>query len=232
MKVLVVDDDRDLLPLIAFALERAGFLVVKAADGEQGWELFRSENPDLAVLDINMPGMDGFELAGRLREASEIPILMLTVRGEEEDIVRALETGADDHLAKPFSPKVLVARIRALMRRVGTEPAAALKAGALELDVSTLTLRGAGEAPVRLTPLEARLLRLLLAHAGTTISTERILSHVWGTRGTGNRQLLKQLVHRLRHKIERDPAHPELLQNVPNAGYRIAGDPPSSDQSP
>lgn len=232
MKVLVVDDDPDLLPLIGFALERAGFLVVKAADGEQGWERFRSESPDLAVLDINMPGIDGFELARRLREASDVPILMLTVRGEEEDVVRALETGADDHLAKPFSPKVLVARIRALLRRVGTDSAATLKAGELELDVTTLTLRGAGAAPVRLTPLEARLLRLLLNHVGNIVPTERILSHVWGTREAGNRQLLKQLVHRLRQKIERDPAHPQLLQNVPNAGYLIAGDPPSPDQSP
>lgn len=221
MKILLVDDDPDLLAVTGFALERAGFLVVKAVDGTQGLDRFKEQPPDLAVLDINMPGMDGFELAEKLRESSDLPIIMLTVRGEEQDVVRALDIGADDHLTKPFSPKVLVARIRALLRRVGAESSGTMTVGPLELNPDAMTLTGAGNSEVRLTPLEARLLRLLFANAGQPVSVERILSHVWGNRAGGNRQLLKQLVHRLRRKIENDPATPKVLQTVPNVGYRI-----------
>ena len=119
MKILLVDDDPDLLAVTGFALQQAGFLVVKAADGAAGFDAFQRERPDLAVLDINMPNLNGFELAQKLRERGRIPILMLTARSEEEDVVRALSQGADDYLSKPFSPKILVARIRALLRRAG-----------------------------------------------------------------------------------------------------------------
>jgi len=221
VKILLADDDPDLLALTAFALEQAGFLTVKASDGVEALEAFQREQPDLAVLDINMPRMTGFELAQKIRERSQIPLIMLTVRSEEEDVVRALTLGADDYLTKPFSPRILLARVKALLRRVGVEPVESLSFAGLVLDVAELTLGGLPRGPVRLTPLEARLLQLLFAHGGRTVSTERLLVHVWGNRAGGNRQLLKQLVHRLRHKIETNPAHPRIVRTAPNAGYLL-----------
>ena len=224
MKILIVDDDPDLLAVTAFALQQAGFLVVKASDGVAALDAFNREQPDLAVLDINMPKMNGFELAQKLRERSQIPLIMLTVRSEEEDVVRALAIGADDYLSKPFSPRILLARVKALLRRVGMETEETLAFRSLSLDVPELTLSGLPRGPVRLTPLETRFLQLLLAHGGRTVATERLLVHVWGNRAGGNRQLLKQLVHRLRQKIERNPAEPRVVKTVPNAGYLIDAD--------
>ncbi len=230
MKILLVDDDADLLAVTGFALQQAGFLVVKAMDGVAALDAFEREHPHLAVLDINMPRMSGFELAQKLRERSRIPLLMLTARSEETDVVRALALGADDYLSKPFSPKILIARVKALLRRAGAEATDAVSVGALSLDVPELMLLGLVRGPVRLTPLEARFLQLLFAHAGRTVSTDRLLIHVWGNRAGGNRQLLKQLVHRLRQKVEDDPADPRLVRNVPNAGYLLdpAAAPPSA----
>lgn len=221
MKILLVDDDPDLLAVTGFALQQAGFLVIKAANGFEALDAFESEQPDLAVLDINMPGMNGFELARKLRERSGIPVLMLTVRHEEQDVVRALDLGADDYLSKPFSPKILVARIRALLRRVGIEEEGTATLGTLTLRPEDLTLEGLPQGPLRLTRLETRFLQLLIANGGRTVATERILGYVWGNRAGGNRQLLKQLVHRLRQKIEADPGNPLVLKTVPNAGYLI-----------
>jgi DNA-binding response OmpR family regulator len=224
VKILIVDDDPDLLAVTGFALQQAGFLVVKASDGVAALDAFNREQPDLAVLDINMPRMNGFELAQKLRERSQIPLIMLTVRSEEEDVVRALAIGADDYLTKPFSPRILLARVKALLRRVGMETEETLAFRSLSLDVPELTLSGLPGGPVRLTPLETRFLQLLLAHGGRTVATERLLVHVWGNRAGGNRQLLKQLVHRLRQKIERNPAEPRVVKTVPNAGYLIDPD--------
>jgi DNA-binding response OmpR family regulator len=222
MKVMLVDDDLDLLAVTTFAMQQAGFLVVQAADGASALEAFAREQPDIAVLDINMPKMDGFELARRLRATSRIPLIMLTARSEEEDVVRALALGADDYLSKPFSPKILIARVKALLRRAGADAQQTLSAGGLSLDVTELTLNGLPQGPVRLTPLELRFMQLLFGHAGKTVPTDRILVHVWGNRAGGNRQLLKQLVHRLRNKIEADPSDPVLVRNSPNAGYLFA----------
>jgi DNA-binding response OmpR family regulator len=221
VKILLVDDDPDLLAVTGFALQQAGFLVVTASDGPAALEVFRREQPDLAVLDINMPRMTGFELAQKLRERSRIPLVMLTARGEEADVVRALALGADDYLTKPFSPKILLARLKALLRRAGNETPEPVVVGALSLDVNELALHGLPSGPVRLTPLESRFLQLLFAHAGRTVNAERLLVHVWGNRAGGNRQLLKQLVHRLRQKVERDPAEPKLIKTMPNAGYQL-----------
>ena len=221
MKILLVDDDLDLLDVTAFALQQAGFVVVKAVDGVAALERFERERPDLAVLDINLPRLDGFEVARRLREVSGLPLLMLTARSEEADVVRALGIGADDYLTKPFSPKILVARVRALLRRAQNTEPAAVEAGPLSLDLTERALLGLPRGPVHLTPLELRFMQLLFAHAGRTVPTERLLVHVWGNRADGNRQLLKQLVHRLRNKVEDDPARPRLIRNMPNAGYSL-----------
>jgi len=221
MKILIADDDRDLLGLIAFTLTQAGYLVVKANDGPAAIHAFQGESPDLAVLDINMPGASGFQVCEAIRAKSRIPVMMLTVRGEEEDLIKALDLGADDYLTKPFSPRTLLARIKALLRRAGIESAAPVSAGRLQLDAEEHTVRIDAGEPVRLTKLELRLLQMLLANVGRTVSSDRLLIQVWGHRNSGDRQLLKQLVHRLRHKIEADPASPQLLQTSAGSGYKL-----------
>jgi DNA-binding response OmpR family regulator len=221
MKILIADDDRDLLGLIAFTLTQASYLVVKASDGPSAIHAFKGESPDLAVLDINMPGASGFQVCEAIRAQSRIPIMMLTVRGEEEDLIKALDLGADDYLTKPFSPRTLLARIKALLRRAGIENAAPISAGRLLLDAEEHTVRIDGGELVRLTKLELRLLQMLLANVGRTVGSDRLLIQVWGHRNSGDRQLLKQLVHRLRHKIEADPANPQLLQTSAGSGYKL-----------
>jgi len=220
MKLLVVDDDADMLAVVSFALRQAGYPVVTANSYGTGLNSFHQELPDLAILDINLPGGSGFELCGLLRKQSNAPIMMLTARGEEADLVRALELGADDYLTKPFSPRTLVARVKALLRRAGHETASPTSAGELTLDQDLLVLR-IGERQIRVTPLESRLLQLLLANAGQVVHTDRLLVHVWGHRGGGDRQLLKQLVHRLRQKIGDDPEQPRWLATVPSVGYML-----------
>ena len=221
MKILVVDDDLDLLALITFALRQAGYFVLEATDGELALQRFADEAPDLVVLDGNLPKLDGFEVCRRLRADSRTPILMLTVRGDEADVVRGLDLGADDYLTKPFSPRTLLARIRALLRRSGLEKSGEIAQGEFALDVARHEVAVAGGEAVRLTKLEFRLLQLLLAHAGQAIEAERLFQHVWGQRAAGDRQLLKQLVHRLRQKIEADPTAPMFLRTVPGVGYEL-----------
>ena len=205
MKVLIADDDRDLRDLIALhaARRRVTSSSRRATAGRA--EALRGRVPDLVVLDINMPGLSGFQVCEAIRRRSRVPVMMLTVRGEEEDLVRALELGADDYLTKPFSPRTLLARIKALLRRAGMESGAPLAAGRVTLDLEEHTVQIGSAAPVRLTKLELRLLQMLLANAGHTVSSDRLLVQVWGHRNSGDRQLLKQLVHRLRQKIEADP---------------------------
>jgi DNA-binding response OmpR family regulator len=223
MKVLIADDDADLRELIAFTLTQAGYFVVKAADGPGAVRRCAEEAPDLVVLDINMPGLSGFQVCEAIRRDSQVPVMMLTVRGEEEDLVRALGLGADDYLTKPFSPRTLLARIKALLRRAGVEASAPLAAGRVRLDLEEHTVTIGAGAAVRLTRLELRLLQMLLANAGHSVASERLLVQVWGHRSGGDRQLLKQLVHRLRQKIEADPAAPALLRTAA-AGYKLVVD--------
>ena len=221
MKILIADDDHDLLELIAFTFTQSGFAVVKAHDGNAALQLFNNESPDLVMLDINMPGANGFEVCAKIREHSRVPVMMLTVRGEEEDLVKALELGADDYLNKPFSPRTLIARVKALLRRAGVEAASVpLSTGRIKLDVHEYTVQLGGKEPIKLTKLETRLLQMLLANAGHTITSDRLLLQVWGHKGAGDRQLLKQLVHRVRQKIELDPAIPQLLQTAAS-GYKL-----------
>ncbi len=221
MKILVVDDDLELLGLIGFALRQAGYLVVEAADGPEALAVFDREQPDLVILDVNLPGLNGFEVCRRIRAESAVPILLLTVRSSEADQVYGLDLGADDYLTKPFSPRTLLARVRALLRRAGIERPAPLVAGDLALDVERQAVSICGGAPIRLTNREFRLLQYLLANAGHTVSAERLTGHIWGYQGVGDRHLLKQLVHRLRQKIEHDPAAPRYLITVAGVGYLL-----------
>jgi DNA-binding response OmpR family regulator len=221
VKLLLVDDDPDLLTVTSFALQQAGYLVVKADSCPAALRVFESEQPDLAILDINLPGGTGFDLCAAFRRTSRLPIMMLTVRGEEEDLVRALELGADDYLTKPFSPRTLLARVKALLRRAGMETGGSSRVGDLELDAGTMQLRIGTDIEVRLTRLETRLLQLLLAQAGRPVATDRLLQHVWGHKGGGDRQLLKQLVHRLRQRIGDDSETPRWIETLPGVGYRL-----------
>ncbi len=215
MKILVVDDDPDLLAVTTFALQQVGMLVVQANSYGTALKMFHDERPDLAILDINLPGGSGFDLCMAMRRESGLPILMLTVRDEEADLVRALDMQADDYLTKPYSPRTLIARVKALLRRTGTKSAAKSEAGVFRLDGTTLELH-VGKATHRVTPLESRLLQMLIANAGQPVATERLLSHIWGQRGGGDRQLLKQLVHRLRQKLGEHG-----IETVAHVGYRL-----------
>jgi DNA-binding response OmpR family regulator len=218
MKILVVDDDFELRSIVGFALRQGGFLVVEAGDGGAALASVEAEHPALVVLDLNLPGGDGLTLLPEIRSRTDAPVLVLSVRSTEEDVVRALDLGADDYLTKPFSPRTLLARIRALLRRAGV-------AGDLTLDLERRTARVRSAAPVRLTPLELRLLQLLVVSSGETVAVERLLLHIWGARGAGDRQLLKQLVHRLRQKIEPEPAMPRYILTATGEGYRFEPQP-------
>jgi DNA-binding response OmpR family regulator len=230
MKALIVDDDRVLADVLAFTLRREGFQVIQAYDGEAALERWAEEQPDLIVLDVNMPRYDGFAVCQRIREQADTPIILLTVRGEEDDIVHGLKLGADDYITKPFSPRQLVARAHAVLRRSGRSVAPAIRqAGDLTLDPSRRELRIGGGEPVPLTPLESRLLDYLMLNVGHVLTAEAIITHVWGVEG-GDRDMLRQLVHRLRGKITQahgleagEPGLVELvsIETVPGLGYGL-----------
>ena len=222
MKILVVDDDRVLADVITFMLHKEGFEVIKAFDGSAALERWKEEVPDLLILDVNMPKMGGFEVCRRIRAQSDTPILMLTVRGEEEDILGGFELGADDYLVKPFSPRQLVARVKAILRRSGA------RVTQKELQVGDLVLYPAKrevvladqEESISLTHLENQLLEYLMINAGQVLTVEMIIDQVWGPSGA-DRDMLRQLVHRLRTKIEPDPSEPVYIQTVPGLGYGL-----------
>ncbi len=230
MKALVVDDDRVLADVVAFTLRREGFQVILAHDGEAALQHWAEEQPDLIVLDVNLPKLDGFAVCRRIREQADTPILLLTVRDEEDDIVHGLELGADDYITKPFSPRQLVARAQAVLRRAGRTPAATVRqVGELTLDPNRREMRIGQAEAVSLTPLESRLLDYLMLNAGHVLTAEAIIDHVWGVEG-GDRDMLRQLVRRLRNKMVQagsagtgapDPARPNYIETVPGLGYGL-----------
>ena len=221
MKALIVDDDRVLADVVAFALRREGFQVIQAYDGMAALARWAEEKPDLIILDVNLPKMDGFNVCRRIRYESDVPIILLTVRSEDEDIVHGLEIGADDYIPKPFSPRQLVARAHAVLRRARQpEAPAPRQVGELFLEASGREVRIDQGEPVSLTPLEGRLLDYMMANAGQVLTFDSIIDHVWGPRG-GDRDMLRQLVRRTRGKIEPDPAHPRYISTVPGLGYGI-----------
>ncbi|WP_407353017.1 response regulator transcription factor [Luteimonas sp. R10] len=222
MRILIVDDDVELVGLLEFALGNAGYEVAIAFDGEQALAQATRLAPDLVVLDVNLPGRDGFAVLAALRRDSDVPVMMLTVRAGEEDEVRGLDLGADDYLRKPFSPRALLARIRALLRRGGDGEEPVLLVGPLSIDASRSEARVAGGGACRLSTLELRLLRLLLGHQGKPVDPQRVIGFVWSDRDAADRDALKQLVHRLRHKLERIGGSGDWIEHVPNAGYAFA----------
>ena len=222
MRVLVVEDDLALSDVISFTLRRAGYDVTVAADGLAALDAFGQASPDLLLLDLNLPRLDGLGVCRHVRSISRVPIIILSVRGGDEDVVRGLELGADDYIVKPFSPTQLIARIRAVMRRAGVQPTpGVLEAGGLSLDRSRGEAQRPDRAPVKLAPLELRLLEALMLHAGQVLTSEALITAVWGPEG-GDRTMLKQLVYRLRSKLEEGESGSVLIETVPGIGYALS----------
>jgi DNA-binding response OmpR family regulator len=221
MKALIVDDDRVLADLVAFTLQREGFQVIKAYNGEMALKRWHADQPELVVLDVNLPDIDGFTLCRQMRQEADTPIIMLTVRGDDADVVQGLELGADDYIHKPFSPRQLVARIQAVLRRAGkTSVPAVRRVGDLTLDVGRREAQISPEKIIPLTSLEAKLLDYLMLNAGHVLTGDSIIDHVWGAEGA-DRDMLRQLIYRLRRKIEPDPANPRYIETVSGLGYGL-----------
>lgn len=216
-RVLVVDDEPEIRDFVRKYLERDGFLVVEAADGESALARAK-EGVDVLVLDIGLPGPDGLEVTRRLRAHSPVPILVLTARGEEADRVIGLEMGADDYLTKPFSPRELVARVKALLRR-SRMPAAGLSSGPLVIDAEARQVRLEGQV-VELTPREYELLRTLASYPGKSFTREELLDKVWGPEYVGDTRRVDVHVSKLREKLTR-PGQPAPIRSIWGVGYRF-----------
>lgn len=225
MKALVVDDDIVLADLIAFSLRKEGFQVIQAQDGESALQRWLEEKPDIVILDVNLPKTvpirDGFSVLQRIREKSDTPVILLTVRSGEDDIIHGLKSGADDYIVKPFSPRQFVARVQAVLRRSQHGPDSShLQAGVLFLDSDRREVRIGDSIPTGLTDLENRLLEYLMLHAGHILTIQDLIHYVWGP-GGGDRDMLRQLVRRLRLKIEPEPSRPVFIETVPAKGYGL-----------
>jgi DNA-binding response OmpR family regulator len=222
--VLLIDDNVQLLDAITKSLERSGYAVSKAHDGIAGLERYQQVSPDLIVLDVMMPGMDGWEVCRRLRETSRVPIIMLTARANETDKIMGLRMGADDYVAKPFSLKELEARIEAVLRRVHMKPPAGddllYDDSHLRLETAGLQVLIAGEA-LQLTATERRLLFALAESPGRVLSVDQILRQVWGAEYEGQTDYVKLYVWRLRQKLEQDPSKPTYIRTERGLGYRF-----------
>jgi DNA-binding response OmpR family regulator len=221
MKALVVDDDRVLADVVAFALRREGYQVIQAFDGLSALQRWAEDKPDIIFLDVNLPKLDGFSVCRRIRKESDTPIIMLTVRIDEDDIIRGLEIGADDYICKPFSPRQMLARAKAVIRRSGaTKSPSPSEAGDLVLASTRREVSIRSSDPISLTPLEGKLLDYLILNAGQVLTVDTIIDHVWGPNG-GDRDMLRQLVRRLRFKIEPDPSTPKYIKTIPGLGYGL-----------
>lgn len=220
--ILVVDDEPQIVRLVRAYLEEAGFRVVTASDGEQALYVARHERPDLIILDILMPKMDGLEFTRRIRREQDVPIIMLTARVEETDRIVGLELGADDYVTKPFSPRELVARVRAVLRRAQAPPQApqVLRAGPIVLDRSTHTVTVNGK-PVDLTPTEFGILETLMQAPGRAFRRADLLEAVQGISFEGYERTIDAHIKNLRRKIEPDPSNPRYILTVWGVGYRL-----------
>jgi len=222
-RILVVDDELSIIKFLRANLEANGYEVLAAMDGAEALQTFEMELPNLVILDIMMPRMDGFEVCRRLREWSQVPIIMLSARGDEEDKVKCLDLGADDYITKPFGASELIARVRAVVRRtetaatIPTQPSFA--SGDLEVSFAQRRVTVAGKE-VKLTPTEYALLQELVLNAGKVLTHTHLLNKVWGPEYREDTQYLHVFVRRLRAKLEPDPANPGIM-TVPGVGYQF-----------
>jgi DNA-binding response OmpR family regulator len=225
MRALIVDDDHILADLLAFTLRREGFEPLLAFDAAGAMMLFHKQLVDIIILDVNLPGgsglENGFDICQAIRQESSVPIILLTVRDEEADVVKGLELGADDYVLKPFSPRQLVARVNSLIRRSSMNSApheAPYTCRDIKFDPNLREFAKGDQPSVLLTRLESRLLSYLMLNSGQVLPSENIIAYVWGP-GGGSTEMLRQLVRRLRVKIEEDPTNPEWIKNLGGVGY-------------
>ena len=225
MRILVVDDDPPSVKMISFLLREEGYEVIAADNGLAALELIDREAPDLVILDVMMPHLDGLEVCRRIRQKQDVPIIFLSAKGETVDKVAGLELGADDYLAKPFEPAELLARVKAVMRRAeamaGEDAQALLSVGPLTLDPLTNQAIFTDGRKASLTPIEFRLLHCLMRNAGRILSHDLLMTTVWGYDYEGYSNQIAVYVRRLRMKIEKDPNHPKLLTTARGLGYRF-----------
>lgn len=221
--VLVVDDELPILRFLHTSLSEAGFKVVEATTGRVAVELAATKKPDVILLDLGLPDMDGMEVLKRLRSWTAAPVIVLSARGQDMDKIRGLDAGADDYLTKPFAVEELMARIRVSLRhaeRAGKEPEPLYRHGDLRVDLVARRV-WVGKKEVRLSPLQYNILALLARHAGRVVSQTQLLKEAWGEEDTGTPESLRILVHQLRHRIERDPVRPRHIKTEPAVGYRL-----------
>lgn len=221
-RILVVDDDQAIAEMVGIVLRGKGFEVVTTADGASALDSFDRLDPDLVLLDLMLPGMDGIEVCRSLRRRSGVPIIMLTARSDTADVVEGLEAGADDYLTKPFETEELVARINARVRRTAVPTTETLTIGDLVIDVDGHQVRR-GEDEIGLTPLEFELLVQLARKPWQVFTREVLLREVWGYRHSADTRLVNVHVQRLRSKVEVDPEHPQIVVTVRGVGYRAGG---------
>jgi DNA-binding response OmpR family regulator len=227
--ILTADDDPQLLRLIARNLEFEDYDVLTASDGQKALELIEAHQPDVVLLDVMMPRMDGFTVCQRVREFSMVPIIIITARGQDQDKIRGLDMGADDYLTKPFSVDELLARVRAVLRRAqfisnennSQARQATATIGNLTIDYTQHLVTMAGKE-IALTPIEYRLLSYLAQNAGRVITQDLLLEHVWGSDYIGESHMLQVNINRLRRKLEQDPAHPRYILTKVGIGYLLA----------
>ena len=218
--VMVVDDDQDLSEMLGIVLTGAGIDVDLVSRGDEALDVFRNNPPDLVLLDVMLPGLDGIEVCRLIRAESMVPIIMLSAKGDSHDVVRGLEAGADDYMVKPFKhPSELVARIRTRLRRTNTEISGLLTIGDLAIDVTAHQVQRGGRQ-IALTRLEFDLLVALAKEPGRVFSRDALLSEVWGYRHSTDTRLVNVHVQRLRAKIEHDPERPEIVVTVRGVGYK------------
>jgi len=224
--ILLVDDEPTIIDSLTYSLRREGFEVTTAMDGVQALELFNSSRPDLVILDIRLPGIDGLEVCRKLRARSPVPIIMLTALGNELDRVVGLEVGADDYLPKPFSFRELLARIRSVLRRIELDQrsgkSGALQIGSLSADATSRRVFK-GDKEIQLSAREFELLITLMGQAGRAVSRDELISRVWGGDWSGDPRTLEVHIRWLRLKIEDDPTIPRFVQTVRGYGYRFIG---------
>lgn len=217
--ILLVDDEYDLLRALSATLTRAGWRVSTASDGQQAINVFRASSPNLIILDLMLPVLDGWEVCREVRKTSDVPIIMLTARDDNVDKILGLELGADDYITKPFDSRELIARIRAILRRAnGTHTGATLRLAHFEIDLESQTIKRDGEQ-IMLTPTEFDLFVHLARHPGRVFSREQLLEQVWGYDFPGDLRTVDVHIRRLRLKVEQDPAHPTLIRTRFGVGY-------------